>query len=183
MVSSLAWIDRWLLGIDMLDADHRALAGLVNRLIETSRDPTEVPAAPGPKSAGDRVAALQLARLHEMVEALRRHFRAEEAFLNEIDYPEYPEHLSEHALHLAELVDLARRLEQARRSGRPHRIDDGQLEFIKGWLVNHIAEDQRFARYYFEQCGARAAEDHRRIHQATPTRAHRPAARAPDGWS
>ncbi|MBK1732611.1 bacteriohemerythrin [Thiococcus pfennigii] len=182
MVSSLVWLDRWLLGIDTLDADHRALAGRVSRLIEASRDPVDPPPAPGPRSLDDDLAAEQLARLHELTEALRRHFRAEESFLNGIDYPEYPEHMSEHALHLAELVDLARRLEQDRRAGRPQRLDDEQLEFIKCWLVNHIAEDQRFARYYFRQCGTTAAEIHRRIRPTMPPGTHRVVPRAPD-WS
>jgi hemerythrin-like metal-binding protein len=134
MTEPLIWRDAWLLDIELLDADHREMVRLMNRL----SDPDD----PQPLSR----------RITELIEHLRRHFHIEQVFLRAIDYPELDEHSREHALQLAELVDLSRRLA---RTDKPV-LDDTEIGALKDWFFPHvIAGDRRFAAYYREiVCGA-----------------------------
>ncbi len=140
MSSPLTWRDEWLLGIGRLDADHREMVRLFNRLIEVGRDP-------GGRGSDPHEAGWNglLDRLQDLIDHLRRHFVTEEAFLRGIGYPECSTHANEHALHIAELVDLHRRLSVT----KAPRIDEEGLEALKEWLFDHIDEDRGFARYYW----------------------------------
>ncbi|AGA90408.1 hemerythrin-like metal-binding domain-containing protein [Thioflavicoccus mobilis 8321] len=179
MASSVAWRNRWLLGIDRLDLEHCELIELFNRVVEADPDPGRTAGTTTPTPINHRVETEQLARLEVLIEALRRHFRAEEEFLSSIGYPNYPEHMSEHALHLAELVDLLRRLKIGQEKDQLQRIDDEDLMFMRNWLVNHIAEEQRVARYYFEQLGVGATGDDRGVRYSALPRSGASAAEPP----
>lgn len=130
----LPWRDAWLLGIDLLDRDHREMVRLINRL----GDETE----PTPLTT----------RLDDLIGFLRTHFGVEQHFLDEIGYPDLTQHRREHALQMAEFVDLRRTLaDQSRRS-----LSRDDQQSIKHWFFNHvIAQDKRFAAYYRHVvCGA-----------------------------
>jgi len=156
MASLLAWRDSWLLGIEELDKDHFELVQLLNRLIETGQRPA-TRRHEGPEDESDPV----LMRLQSVIDHLRKHFVSEEAFLQRIGYREVSEHKREHALLLAELVDLRRRLG----SSEAEQVDEETLGLLRDWFLHHIAEDQRFAWYYSQQIRKATAED-----QATDSR-------------
>lgn len=149
MTSLLVWRDKWVLGIEDLDADHREILTFVNGLIEVGAghaSPLRGSAAPAPDGP--------IERLQGLIDRLRRHFRVEEAFLKSIAYPGFAAHKCEHSLHLAELVDLQRRLAAA----RVREIDEGSLIFVKDWFLNHLSDDRQFVRYYFQRFGGAMAE-------------------------
>jgi hemerythrin len=134
MTDTLTWRDDWLLQIELLDADHRELVRLMNRLSDAD-DLDPLPR-----------------RITQLIEHLRRHFHVEQVFLRSIDYPDLEQHTREHALQLAELVDMSRRF-----AGSDAAVLEGaELRALKDWFFNHvIAEDRRFAAYYREiVCGA-----------------------------
>lgn len=138
MASPLVWRDAWLLGIDLLDADHREMVRLINAVF--CADGTAEPAA---SPIGERLDAL--------FDHLRAHFEREERLLVAIDYPGLAEHKREHAIQMAELVDLKRAVTET----GARCLSEEAAEGIRRWFFNHvIAEDQRFARYYRERIGA-----------------------------
>jgi len=177
MAALLAWRDSWLLGIEPLDADHLELVRLVNRLIEAAQ--TRPPASRCSHTHA-RIAAqgLQVC-LQRLIDHLRKHFAAEEAFLQEIGYPGIAEHESEHALLLAELVDLQRRLV----ASGAERIDEDDLELVRDWFLNHVVtEDRRFASHYYRGLGAGTDRGRRAIlgvHEAAPLQLQPRAAEPP----
>lgn len=123
----LTWRDEWLLDIDMLDAEHREMVRLINRL----GDATD----PAPLSL----------RLGDLITMLRGHFLVEQRFLREIAYPHMEDHTRDHRLQLAELVDLRRSLATSSEA----TMSPAELHPIKDWFFNHVvAEDRRFAAYY-----------------------------------
>lgn len=134
MTEPLTWRDDWLLHIDMLDADHREMVRLLNRLADADD--------PAPLSM----------RLGDLISMLRGHFRLEQEFLRAIDYPDLEAHCREHALQLAEFVDLRRLLIDSSDAA----LEAQELQSIKQWFFSHvIAADRRFAAYYRESvCGA-----------------------------
>jgi hemerythrin len=132
MPNTLIWQEKWEMGIEPMDADHREMVRLLNLLFESATDePTEV-----------------VAGLDRVLAHLRQHFDREESFLRAIDYPLLEQHRNEHVKEMAELVDLRREL-----AGRDTGwLDEGSVAGIKRWFFNHvIAEDHRYAEYYFER--------------------------------
>ena len=135
----------------------------MNRLIEAGQSPPPDRGQP-PEDGRDGV----LNRLQALIDHLRRHLATEEAFLQSIGYPGICEHKSEHALLLAELVDLHRDLERC----AAERIGEDSLELIRDWVLHHVvAEDRHFAWYYYRRIGA--------TRQDAPQAAHTSVMRAP----
>jgi hemerythrin len=138
MASPLVWRDVWLLEIDPLDADHREMVHLLNAVFCADED-RNTPPVPLTE------------RLDALLAHLRVHFELEERFLAAIDYPELAEHKREHAIQMAELVDLRRAVTETDARCLSEEAEEG----IRRWFFNHvIAEDQRFARYYRARLGA-----------------------------
>ena len=137
MSDYLVWQDKWLIGIDELDADHKEIVRLINRLADPS----------------DESSVLQ--RLENLAAQLKAHFKREERFLDHIHFPDRTAHANEHTLELAEFTLMKRELKE---SGDV-AMDKANLEAIKTWFFNHaVAQDQLFAEYYRNDY--REREDH-----------------------
>jgi hemerythrin len=150
MPPELIWQDSWAIGIERMDADHREMLRLLNLFFAAShgRDNSD-PEADDPPTVPTRVGSEPVSliqRLDDVLEHLRVHFAREENFLQSIGYPSFDEHRSEHALEMAELIELRREL-----LDRPNQpLDEESAAGIKRWFFNHvIAEDRRYAAYYF----------------------------------
>jgi hemerythrin len=130
---ALEWRDAWLIGVDLLDSEHREVVRLINRLL----DPAETTPVSG--------------RLDDLIAHLRRHFVTEEVFLRAIDYPLIDEHAREHRMQMAEFVDLRRGL-----APEANALGDADRGALRSWFFNHVvAEDRRFGAYYRRiVCGA-----------------------------
>jgi hemerythrin len=127
MSDYLVWRDDWLIGIDELDADHKEIVRLINRLADPSED------------------SPVLQRLEDLAVHLQAHFEREERFLDRIHYPERAAHANEHAMELAEFTLHKRDLTA---SGAAV-MDEASLAGIKTWFFNHaVARDQLFADYF-----------------------------------
>jgi hemerythrin len=149
MPTPLTWHEGWALGIEELDADHREMLRLLNLLFAAGQ-PSDAADATAPEGTlvpgADPLGAIE--RLDAVLKHLRAHFEREEVFLKSIDYPQLEEHSGEHALEMAELTELRRDLA----NGQAPRLDEESAAAIKRWFFNHvIAEDQRYAEYYFER--------------------------------
>ena len=143
MPDFLVWQDAWLMGIDHLDADHQELVRLLNLLSERSHD-----------RVGDAYDVSVLKAMERLIAHMRRHFDAEERFLQEIEYPLFESHKREHTIEMAEFVDIYRALENSGAAA----LDLAVLQNIKTWFFNHvIAEDHKFAEYYFREYRPRVA--------------------------
>lgn len=133
MSEALVWRDAWALGVELLDAQHREMVRLINAVLDPAAEST----------VG--------ARLDALIAHLRRHFDTEQVFLRAIDYPLTEQHCREHALQLAELVDLRRAV-----AGDTRALSAEDRAGIRQWFFNHVvAEDRRFGAYYRRVvCGA-----------------------------
>jgi hemerythrin len=129
---ALIWREAYAVGVDLLDAQHREMVRLINLVLDPA--------------AGHGVGA----RLDKLIAHLRRHFETEEVFLRAVEYPLADEHVREHALQLAEFVDLRRRI------GCGGDVEAEIRTEIRTWFFNHVvAEDRRFGAYYRRVvCGA-----------------------------
>jgi hemerythrin len=141
MSDFLTWRDEWRTGIDWIDADHRAIAELLNQLVAMNDCAARASLAPDP----DAAKGVCLATLDALIEQARRHYQAEETFLREICFPGYSAHRHEHILQLAEFTDLRRSLEQ---DASPF-IDPEVVQDFKLWFFNHVmSEDRDYVNYF-----------------------------------
>ncbi|MCG8046994.1 MAG: bacteriohemerythrin [Candidatus Thiodiazotropha endolucinida] len=129
----LTWRDDWYLGIDEIDQQHLHLVELINQVADSVM--TQYSESNNDGGAMRLVLQLQ--------EETRQHFRDEEAFMRNHEYPQVSSHHREHALLQAELSDLIREIEEGKR-----RLDIETLTSLKYWLIDHVIEsDMDIARY------------------------------------
>lgn len=119
------WSDKYRLGVDAIDRQHRQLFQLIanlNRLIAAQAGMTEI-----------RTALTQFVRWAEM------HFASEQTLLEVTGYPGLAAHIEEHE---AFLKALARNVELV--ASRPLAVTETKITgLLTNWLQDHILENDR----------------------------------------
>lgn len=142
MPKLLTWHDEWSLNIETLDQDHRDLIARLGDICLRFC----------PESGYALVAKGEalIDALSQFGEAVRAHFKREEAFMRSFDYEFVGEHEGEHALLMAEFTAL---LTDWRREGL-QVFDESHQAIIRDWLLAHIlGADRHFAETYFRLFG------------------------------
>ncbi|MFQ2387854.1 diguanylate cyclase domain-containing protein [Aeromonas dhakensis] len=125
---SLVWQSSHECGHPRIDAEHRQLFVLTNRLLEHMKDHQEHP-------------ALFLECMENLFDVARHHFTFEEQVLAELGYPEFTSHQQDHQL----LLQKADQLMTAARAGTLG--NDELLNFIiQELVVGHMSQADR--RYF-----------------------------------
>jgi methyl-accepting chemotaxis protein len=118
------WGPEFELGIPELDAQHRALIGLANRLF------VELKKKRHGKEAKRAVA--------ELFRYSATHFADEEAYFKTFSIPNIEEHRVSHAAFMARASDFEDRLS----SGKPAETAE-LLSFLAAWIKHHIGSEDR----------------------------------------
>ena len=131
MLDKVQWSDQYLIGIDIIDEQHRQLIETVNQLIVV------------PEGVDESV-YVEEATL-EMLSYAMYHLRTEEAILQKHNFPDYTEHKAEHSKfvhHMNEMIhnqkDMLQRVKL--------------LEYLVPWITQHIfVDDMVYRSYLVEQ--------------------------------
>ena len=128
-MSLITWNERFSIGITKIDAQHRSLADMVNKLHDAMT-----------KGLGSQVIG-QI--LNSLISYTQTHFSTEEELFARHDYPAAEDHKKEHK----ELVLKA--LEWKRQFDSGNRMLSVQISTVlRNWLVNHIEHsDKLYGRY------------------------------------
>lgn len=151
----IAWGPELSVGIDEIDAQHKLLIDLLNKL---------------------HVAILQqhgraesMNVLRDLIDYTRIHFAVEESLMRLLNYPDYDAHKASHEQLLEQVHDLQHRL-----------IDEGQgitfelLHFLKRWLSVHIMETDRRYTPCFVQHGVQTRYEKPSLLRRLWSRGHAP---------
>ncbi len=157
MTKLLTWRDEWALGIDALDADHRALIGTVIDICLRFCPQAAIPSGVSAGVAPPRTAGFPGASQRDLVEALvafggqvHAHFRREESFMRAIGYARAEQHAAEHVVLMSQFSEMLRNW----RALGITVFDEAAQERVCQWLLTHILEsDRAFAKDYFALCG------------------------------
>lgn len=123
MKNLFEWSERYSVGVQQFDADHRRLLELAHRMVnETLHGPLPVP-------AGDV--------LVDLIECAEEHFAHEEYLLRTTDYPDLEAHQREHRRLLEEIQDYRREFTQGKVPA------DDVARFVADWIFAHIEEEDR----------------------------------------
>jgi len=123
--------EQYLTGLGEMDAEHRELIGLGNRVYLLSRNACVT---------ADQV----FAALEDLTEHTRSHFATEERLMDEVAFPAAAQHRTIHARmldYLAEMADLV--------SAGPLVVAIKLEKFLGSWFIWHMQKDDaELARYW-----------------------------------
>ncbi len=124
----ISWKSCYCVGHPKIDNQHRRLLALLNLLHE--------------KVQARLSAALIDKALIELINYAEEHFRDEEEVMERINYPHLAEHRAEHERLVLEVFAFKERFDKGLVSAHDF------LEFLKGWLVEHILGSDLKIKHY-----------------------------------
>ena len=122
----LEWDNKYSVGISIIDEEHKKLFGILNKAIfakEHNDNPEELREV-----------------LREMTNYALTHFRTEETYMKEFNYPEYQGHKEEHRDFSTGIIAYHEKVIKG-----DYQIANEIIEYLNWWLVNHIqATDRKY---------------------------------------
>jgi hemerythrin-like metal-binding protein len=126
MAAYIAWKDCYTVGDRLLDAQHREIFEVINRLYLPMQGAT-------PGLAAERI-------LDRLIRSTRTHFDHEEARQKETAFAQVEAHQALHQAMLQRMLDL-----RSRFTSLPAQEI---LEFLRDWWLTHIqSEDRKYVTY------------------------------------
>lgn len=127
----IKWNDSFIVGIDLIDNDHKKIVDCINVLDEA-------------KKLGRQEEALAQI-VHELIEYTRTHLEHEEALMQKAGYPGYDDHLGIHFFFRQSIARFEEALKQEKKPvGEIIKISI----LLQRWLIDHIQEvDRKMAKF------------------------------------
>ncbi len=120
----IRWDDKYSFGISIIDEAHKGLFGIINKAIHA-------------KEQSDKEKELHEV-LDEMTIYALEHFKTEEAYMREFNYPEYQDHSEEHNDFFNKTLAYFDEVVK----GDYHVLNE-LIEYLKQWIVHHIQVTDR----------------------------------------
>lgn len=121
-----AWDDSYSLGIPILDEEHKKLLRLLNSYL-------------GSIHTKDEKSVIK-STFESLLDYTHEHFKNEEAFLTEHNFPDLKEHKKEHTKLTKEIGLLS--------DNKEYAFSEKTADFLISWLTHHILEtDKKYAEY------------------------------------
>ncbi len=120
----MEWDDKYCVGVSIIDKDHKEFIDPINKAIilkENNENPEGVKEV-----------------LREITHYILTHFKTEETYMIEFNYPEYQHHKEEHRDFTMKIIAYLDSVINGN-----FQIGNVLLEDLKSWLVNHIRKPTR----------------------------------------
>lgn len=122
-MGNFIWQDRYLIGNQKVDQQHRQLFDLANQLV---------------RSNNQNDLSENIMRLYRHV---REHFQAEESFMKDHAYPDYGQHIATHNLMLDKLIEVSDKI------NKNEWQQQDVLTFMHEWITHILEEDSAIQDY------------------------------------
>ena len=133
------WTDKYSLGVEKVDRQHRHLFEIVNKLIE--------------RSAASSDSKLVTETLTEMLKYAKEHFTDEEELMQEYGYPEIELHKKQHAYFIETTAELS-----INALNKQSMVAGEIAEFLILWLTTHVLKsDMKYKEFFKAKIPAKAA--------------------------
>lgn len=120
----LEWTSDLDIGIYEIDLQHRSLVSIANQLYDAIE-------------AGRSARTVEWI-LEELLVYTKMHFQTEEQYMRRYEHDRAGQHVHEHG----ELLKAMRRIKRKLKAGE-EGVDEEVLEFLSGWLANHLTGSDR----------------------------------------
>jgi hemerythrin-like metal-binding protein len=129
------WTERWSVGVDTIDAQHRELFAAINTLLrEEGKTPSR-----------------DLAKVLDYLEDyVTNHFGLEELYMRRLSYPAFPSHKGEHVAFINEFYDMRDEYDD---NGASLELADKMGRYMGDWLVNHIGKVDKALGAFLQEKG------------------------------
>lgn len=128
------WTDHLSVGIEEIDAQHKTLVALINRLYD------ETIAHQAKPEVLEEI-------LHELIEYTIIHFSVEESLFRIFHYPAAELHTQHHQALKHQVLELQQKIKRGEVN-----VNTEMLLFLKNWLQHHILEeDKQYTPFLLEQ--------------------------------
>ena len=125
----IKWHDDYNINIPNIDSQHRRLIDLINELAQAKEDKKD--------------SQIHGKILTELVAYTQTHFKEEEDFMKEINYPGLQEHEAQHKILINQVIDVLQNYKRGYTD-----ISDKVLYILNSWLINHILKrDKEIAKF------------------------------------
>ena len=126
------WKKGFELGNSMIDQDHKVLIEIYNRVVDIAAD--------------NKSNSLIVSTLTELTNYSLRHFKSEENWMKEINYPDFDSHQMEHKDFIYRIAMFNLSFNSSDKS-MIYEI----LTFLREWIVIHLTtSDKKIALYFSE---------------------------------
>jgi hemerythrin len=132
----LDWKKEYSVEVQQIDKEHQNLFGMLNELHDAMKS-----------GKGSQVAPEVLRRL---VAYTREHFAYEESLMIRAKYPDFDKHKAEHDRLTGEVTKTVQDFEAGK-----VMLSMKLLDFLKGWLQNHILTVDKKYTSYMQSAGIR----------------------------
>ena len=129
------WTERWSVGVDTIDAQHRELFAAINSLL---------------KEEGDAAPRELVKVLDYLEDYVSNHFGLEELYMRRLSYPGFPFHKGEHVAFINDYYDLR---DEYDKNGATPELADKMGRYMGDWLVRHIGEVDKALGAYLRDKG------------------------------
>lgn len=119
------WNDYLSVNVDEIDAHHKKLIEIINKLYQAMIDGTSE--------------SVMKSILVELIEYTKYHFSTEENIMEEYGYSQIDEHKEMHKAFVTNLADACSRYQVEKIP-----IDKEILDYLKDWLINHILKTDTY---------------------------------------
>ena len=120
----ITWGPQLELGFEVIDKQHHRLVDIINELHEAVKE--------------DRSAEIMGGIFEELLDYTHTHFRQEERLLKANEYDELTAHLKEHRIFTDQM-----QMYHDRFLAGSATVTEHTTEYLKGWLLGHIAMSDR----------------------------------------
>ncbi|MDR0525305.1 MAG: bacteriohemerythrin [Spirochaetaceae bacterium] len=127
----IVWDDRYVIGIPVVDEQHKALLKLTNELYEACR-------------RGDAAAREEFKdTIRRTVDYVKFHFSDEEKILERVKYPKIGEQKHQHECFVRKVLEDVKNFENGKTF-----VPNQFVRFLRDWILEHIAvADKEYAEY------------------------------------
>jgi hemerythrin-like metal-binding protein len=123
------WKNRYSVGIDSIDQQHKMLIALINHL------QTAIEYETGEK--------FERAALDELVDYTKTHFTYEEGLMRDNDYPDFEAHKAQHEKMFKKVEEVLAGYEEDHDAAMSNAV-----EYLKVWLIKHVnGTDKKYSSY------------------------------------
>ena len=125
----MEWSDKYSVGINSIDTQHKQLIALINKLFEALST-----------GKGDQALA---PILNELIVYTKTHFAYEERLFTQYAYPESPQHKADHDKLAAQVLGIQKQMQEGKVG-----LSVATMTFLKDWLSNHIVgSDKKYGPF------------------------------------